>query len=133
MMTRCSPRTFPRFFDDAAKKFPGTVTKVAIPPPQTTSSAAAVIQPPVRPAGKYKSQKSTPTPAAYKANTPDLGSEIQQLKASGAFILIEASYLPDATLAIKGLKQQDVNFQGILGMDRSFRRRESSSRTSARF
>jgi branched-chain amino acid transport system permease protein len=60
------------------------------------------------------------TDAAYKANTPDLTSEIQRLKASGAGILIAATYLPDATLAIKAMKQQSVTFQGILGMGAGF-------------
>lgn len=109
---------FFQFLDDAAKKFPGKVTKkVAIL--HTDDLFGSDVNKFSRQfAEQYKYEVLTN--AAYKANTPDLGSEIQRLKASGASILIEASYLPDATLAIKGLKQQDVNFQGILGMDAGF-------------
>ncbi|HVR89208.1 MAG TPA: ABC transporter substrate-binding protein [Candidatus Limnocylindria bacterium] len=109
---------FFQFLDDAAKKFPGKVAKkVAIL--HTDDLFGSDVN-------KFSRQFAqqygyeVATDAAYKANTPDLTSEIQRLKASGAGILIEASYLPDATLAIKGLKQQDVNFQGILGMDAGF-------------
>ena len=109
---------FFQFLDDAAKKFPGKVAKrVAIL--HTDDLFGSDVNKFSRQfAEQYKYEVITD--AAYKANTPDLGSEIQRLKASGASILIQASYLPDATLAIKGLKQQDVNFQGILGMDAGF-------------
>lgn len=54
------------------------------------------------------------TDVAYPQTTPDLTSEILRLKAAPADILISGQYLPDATLGIKGLKQQGVNFKAII-------------------
>jgi branched-chain amino acid transport system substrate-binding protein len=54
------------------------------------------------------------TDVAYTQTTPDLTSEILRLKAAPADVLISGQYLPDATLTIKGLKQQGVNFKAII-------------------
>ncbi len=109
---------FFQFLDDVAKKSPDKVTKkVAIL--HTDDLFGSDVNKFSRQfADKYK--YDVLTDAAYKATTPDLTSEIQRVKGAGASILIEASYLADATLAIRGLKQQNVNFQGILGMDAGF-------------
>ncbi|HEV8470070.1 MAG TPA: ABC transporter substrate-binding protein, partial [Candidatus Limnocylindria bacterium] len=109
---------FFQFLDDVNKKFPGQVTKkVAIL--HTDDLFGSDVNKFCRAfAEKYKYEVVGDT--AYKADTPDLASEVQRIKATGASILIEASYLPDVTLAIRTMKQQNVNFQGILGMDAGF-------------
>lgn len=109
---------FFQFLDDLSEKAPGTVArKVAIL--HTDDLFGSDVNRFCRTfAEMYKYEVAGD--AAYKADTPDLTSEVQRMKASGAPILIEASYLPDATLAIKAMKQQNVNFQGILGMDAGF-------------
>jgi branched-chain amino acid transport system substrate-binding protein len=109
---------FFQFLDDVDKKFPGQVTKkVAIL--HTDDLFGSDVNKFCRTfAEKYKYEVAGDT--AYKADTPDLTSEVQRIKATGASILIEASYLPDVTLAIRAMKQQNVNFQGILGMDAGF-------------
>jgi branched-chain amino acid transport system substrate-binding protein len=109
---------FFQFLDDVNKKFPGQVTKkVAIL--HTDDLFGSDVNKFCRTfAEKYKYEVVGDT--AYKADTPDLASEVQRIKATGASILIEASYLPDVTLAIRTMKQQNVNFQGILGMDAGF-------------
>jgi branched-chain amino acid transport system substrate-binding protein len=109
---------FFQFLDDVAKRSPDKVTKkVSIL--HTDDLFGSDVNKFARQfAEKYRYEVLTS--AAYKAATPDLTSEIQRIKASGASILIQASYLPDATLAIRGMKQQNVNFQGILGMNAGF-------------
>ena len=109
---------FFQFLDDVNKKFPGQVTKkVAIL--HTDDLFGSDVNKFCRTfAEKYKYEVVGDT--AYKADTPDLTSEVQRIKGTGASILIEASYLPDVTLAIRTMKQQNVNFQGILGMDAGF-------------
>ena len=109
---------FFQFLDDVAKQSPDKVTKkVAIL--HTDDLFGSDVNKFARQfAEKYRYEVLAS--AAYKAATPDLTSEIQRVRASGASILIQASYLPDATLAIRGMKQQNVNMQGILGMNAGF-------------
>ncbi|HUG37753.1 MAG TPA: ABC transporter substrate-binding protein, partial [Candidatus Limnocylindrales bacterium] len=109
---------FFQFLDEAARKFPGQVARTVAILHTDDLFGSDVSRFSRHFAERYGYE--VVTGAAYKANTPDLTSEIQRLKASGAGILIAASYLPDATLAIKGMKQQGVSFQGILGMDAGF-------------
>lgn len=109
---------FFQFLDEAARKFPGQVARTVAILHTDDLFGSDVSRFSRHFAERYGYE--VVTDAAYKANTPDLTSEIQRLKASGAGILIAASYLPDATLAIKGMKQQGVSFQGILGMDAGF-------------
>lgn len=109
---------FFQFLDDAAKKFPRRVAQtVAIL--HTDDLFGSDVS---RFSRQFAEQHeyAVLTDAAYRANTPDLTSEIQRLEASGAGILIAAGYLPDTTLAIKGTKHQGVTFQGILGMGAGF-------------
>ncbi|CAN5192574.1 ABC transporter substrate-binding protein [soil metagenome] len=109
---------FFQFLDDVAKRSPDKVTKKVSILHTDDLFGSDVNKFSRQFAEKYRYEVLTS--AAYKAATPDLTSEIQRIKASGASILIQASYLPDATLAIRGMKQQNVNFQGILGMNAGF-------------
>jgi branched-chain amino acid transport system substrate-binding protein len=109
---------FFQFLDDAARNFPGQVARTLAILHTDDLFGSDVSRFSRQFAEQYGYE--VVTDAAYKANTPDLTSEVQRLKASGAGILIAASYLPDATLAVKGMKQQGVTFQGILGMDAGF-------------
>lgn len=109
---------FFQFLDDAARRLPGKVARTVAILHTDDLFGSDVSTFCRRFAEQYKYE--VVTEAAYKASTPDLTSEIQRLKASGAAILIAASYLPDTTLAIKGMKQQGVAFQGVLGMDAGF-------------
>ena len=109
---------FFQFLDDAATRFPGKVAKKVVIL-HTDDLFGSDVNKFVRQfAEKYKYE--VVSSVAYKLTAPDLTSEIQRLKASGAPILIEASYLADATLAIRTMKQQDVNFQAVLAMDAGF-------------
>jgi len=109
---------FFQFLDDAAKRFPGQVAKKVVIL-HTDDLFGSDVNKFVRQfAEKYTYE--VVGSVGYKLTAPDLTSEIQRLKASAAPILIEASYLADATLAIRTLKQQDVNFQGVLAMDAGF-------------
>ena len=109
---------FFQFLDDAARKLPGQVGRTVAILHTDDLFGSDVSRFSRQFAERYRYE--VVADAAYKANTPDLTSEIQRLKASRAGILIAASYLPDSTLAIKGMKQQGVTFQGILGMDAGF-------------
>lgn len=109
---------FFQFLDDAAKRFPGQVAKKVVVL-HTDDLFGSDVNKFVRQfAEKYKYE--VVGSVGYKLTAPDLTSEIQRLKASAAPILIQASYLADATLAIRTMKQQDVNFQAVLAMDAGF-------------
>ncbi len=57
---------------------------------------------------------------AYSKDATDLSSEVQKLKASGAEVLLQASYISDAILSMRTYKDLDYNPQGILAMDAGF-------------
>jgi len=57
---------------------------------------------------------------AYPAKTAEVTSEVQRLKASGADILLQASYVSDAILFMKTYKQLDYNPDALLAMDAGF-------------
>lgn len=57
---------------------------------------------------------------AYSKDATDLTSEVQKLKASGADVVLQASYISDAILSMKTYKDLDYNPQGILAMDAGF-------------
>ena len=57
---------------------------------------------------------------AYPAKSTNVGSEVQKLKASGADILLQASYASDAILYMKTYKDMDYNPEAILAMDAGF-------------
>ena len=101
-----------QFLDDVVKKFPDTAKKVAIL--HTDDLFGSDLSKFAHEIAKQYGYEVV-TDVAYVQTTPDLTSEIQRLKASEADILISANYLSDATLAIKGLKQQGVHFKAIIG------------------
>jgi branched-chain amino acid transport system substrate-binding protein len=49
-----------------------------------------------------------------------VNAEVQKVKASSPDIIMQASYLPDALLYIRGYKQQGVNVKAILAQDAGF-------------
>ncbi|MEW6424584.1 MAG: ABC transporter substrate-binding protein [Bacillota bacterium] len=57
---------------------------------------------------------------AYPAKSTNVGSEVQKLKASGANIVLQASYASDAILYMKTYKDMDYNPEAILAMDAGF-------------
>ncbi|MDR3349980.1 MAG: ABC transporter substrate-binding protein [Acidaminococcales bacterium] len=57
---------------------------------------------------------------AYPAKSTNVGSEVQKLKASGADIVLQASYASDAILYMKTYKDLDYNPAAILAMDAGF-------------
>lgn len=108
---------FFQFLGDVDKKFPGTVTKKVAVLNEDGLFGSDVNKFAREAAGHYGYE--VVTNVAYKATAPDLTSEIQRLKGAGAPILFQASYLADATIALKTMKQLDANFQ-ILAMDAGF-------------
>jgi len=108
---------FFQFLGDVDKKFPGTVTKKVAVLNEDGLFGSDVNKFAREAAGHYGYE--VVTNVAYKATAPDLSSEIQRLKGAGAPILFQASYLADATIALKTMKQLDANFQ-ILAMDAGF-------------
>ena len=57
---------------------------------------------------------------AYPAKSTNVTSEVQKLKASGANIVMQASYASDAILYMKSYKELDYNPDAILAMDAGF-------------
>lgn len=57
---------------------------------------------------------------AYPANTSDVTSEVQKLKAANPDVLFQVSYTSDAVLFMKTYKQLDFNPQGILAYGAGF-------------
>lgn len=57
---------------------------------------------------------------AYPAKSTNVSSEVQKLKASGANVLLQASYASDAILYMKTYKDMDYNPDAILAMDAGF-------------
>ncbi|MHB8621154.1 MAG: ABC transporter substrate-binding protein, partial [Chloroflexota bacterium] len=60
------------------------------------------------------------TEVGYAPNASDLTSEVQRLKAGGEPVLIQASYIADATLSIKTYQQLGYLPQMILAQDAGF-------------
>jgi len=56
----------------------------------------------------------------YKANTTSLNAEIQKLKADKADVLLPSSYLSDAILTVKTMKELDYNPKLILAQDAGY-------------
>lgn len=108
---------FYQFLTDVEKKVPGTVGKKVAVLNEDGLFGSDVNKFAREAAGKFGFE--VVTNVAYKATAPDLTSEVQRLKAAGAPILFQASYLADATIALKTMKQLDANFQ-ILAMDAGF-------------
>lgn len=56
----------------------------------------------------------------YPAKSTNVSSEVQKIKASGANIVLQASYASDAILFMKTYKELDYNPDAILAMDAGF-------------
>jgi len=56
----------------------------------------------------------------YPANTSDVSSEVQKIKAANPDVIMQASYLADAVLFLRTYKRLDVNPQMILAHDGGF-------------
>ncbi|MFB0545448.1 MAG: ABC transporter substrate-binding protein [Anaerolineae bacterium] len=56
----------------------------------------------------------------YAKEATDMTSEVQKLKAAGAEVVLQSSYVSDAILSMKTYKDLDYNPQGILAMDAGF-------------
>lgn len=56
----------------------------------------------------------------YPAKSTNVSSEVQKIKASGASIVLQASYASDAILYMKTYKELDYNPDAILAMDAGF-------------
>ena len=56
----------------------------------------------------------------YPNGTAEVNSEVQRVKASGADVIIMASYVADATLFMRTFKEQGVAPQAILAQDAGF-------------
>ena len=56
----------------------------------------------------------------YKANTTSLNAEVQKLKADKADVLLPSSYLSDAILTVKTMKELDYNPRLILAQDAGY-------------
>lgn len=56
----------------------------------------------------------------YPAKSTNVSSEVQKIKASGANIVLQASYASDAILYMKTYKELDYNPDAILAMDAGF-------------
>ncbi|MHB0870095.1 MAG: ABC transporter substrate-binding protein, partial [Chloroflexota bacterium] len=57
---------------------------------------------------------------AYPANTTEVTSEVQRLKAANPDVVFQVSYTSDAILFMKSYKQMDFNPQGILAYGAGF-------------
>jgi branched-chain amino acid transport system substrate-binding protein len=56
----------------------------------------------------------------YGANSSELQSEVQKIKAAGGDVIFQSSYLNDALLFMKTYKQQSVSPQAIIAQDAGF-------------
>ncbi|HEX3466881.1 MAG TPA: ABC transporter substrate-binding protein, partial [Candidatus Elarobacter sp.] len=54
------------------------------------------------------------------ATTTEVNAEVQRVKAAAPDVIIQASYVPDALLFMRGYKQQGVNVKAILAQDAGF-------------
>ncbi|MBV8299911.1 MAG: ABC transporter substrate-binding protein [Candidatus Eremiobacteraeota bacterium] len=60
------------------------------------------------------------TRVSYPATTTEVNAEVQKVKAAAPDVIMQASYLPDALLFMRGYKQQGVNVKAILAQDAGF-------------
>jgi branched-chain amino acid transport system substrate-binding protein len=60
------------------------------------------------------------TRVSYPATTTEVNAEIQKLKTSSPDVIMQASYVPDALLYMRGYKQQNVAVKAILAQDAGF-------------
>lgn len=57
---------------------------------------------------------------AYPAATTEVNAEVQKIKSGAPDVLMMASYLPDALLFMRGLKDQNVQVKAIFAQDAGF-------------
>ncbi|MDR3561162.1 MAG: ABC transporter substrate-binding protein [Negativicutes bacterium] len=67
-----------------------------------------------------ESNYSVVSDISYPAKSTNVSSEVQKLKASGANVVLQASYASDAILYMKAYKELDYNPDAILAMDAGF-------------
>jgi branched-chain amino acid transport system substrate-binding protein len=60
------------------------------------------------------------TRVAYPATTSEVNAEVQKVKAASPDLIMQASYLPDALLYMRGYKQQGVAVKAIMAQDAGF-------------
>ncbi len=60
------------------------------------------------------------TRVSYPATTTEVNAEVQKVKAASPDVIMQASYLPDALLFMRGYKQQGVGAKAILAQDAGF-------------
>jgi branched-chain amino acid transport system substrate-binding protein len=60
------------------------------------------------------------TRVSYPATTTEVNAEIQKIKTSAPDVIMQASYVPDALLYMRGYKQQNVAVKAILAQDAGF-------------
>lgn len=68
-------------------------------------------------AGAKKYGYELATRVAYPATTTEVNAELQRIKAAAPDVIMEASYVPDALLFMRGYKQQGINVKAILAQD----------------
>jgi branched-chain amino acid transport system substrate-binding protein len=56
----------------------------------------------------------------YPATTTEVNAEVEKIKSAAPDVLMMSSYLPDALLFMRGLKDQAVAVQSIFGQDAGF-------------
>ena len=89
-------------------------------------------------AGAKKAGYDVATRVAYTATTTEVNSEVQKVKAAAPDVIMQASYLPDALLFMRGYKQQGVAVKAIMAQDAGFidpgfvRRRARMRKASSR-
>ena len=60
------------------------------------------------------------TRISYPATTTEVNAEIQKVKTSAPDVIMQASYLPDSLLFMRGYKQQNVEVKAIMAQDAGF-------------
>ena len=60
------------------------------------------------------------TRISYPATTSEVNAELQKLKSSSPDVIMQASYVPDALLFMRGYKQQGIDVKAILAQDAGF-------------
>src|ERR1700733_1026890 len=60
------------------------------------------------------------TRVSYPATTTEVNAEVQKVKTSSPDVIMQASYVPDALLYMRGYKQQNVEVKAILAQDAGF-------------
>ncbi|HZX69092.1 MAG TPA: ABC transporter substrate-binding protein, partial [Candidatus Elarobacter sp.] len=71
-------------------------------------------------AGVKKYGYELATRVSYPATTTEVNAEVQRVKTAAPDIIMQASYVPDALLFMRGYKQQGVNVKAILAQDAGF-------------